>query len=159
MCTTARMTYQLTYRALREFNSGRKSVNPIEALHKMETCVPYSVCSKTHTVMMLAQRSFNQRYLAPVGVHETWLSHSTSLSDSTIILSEISVLRHKFYGFKIHALLLDARNRAYSRKATRKPSNLCRLEATERLVCTQIVGRKPVVSFVRIDNELWMTID
>lgn len=70
MCTTARMTYILTYRALRECASGRKSVNPIEAMHKLETAVPYSVCAKTHTVMMLAQRSFNQRYLAPVGVHE-----------------------------------------------------------------------------------------
>lgn len=70
MCTTARMTYILTYRALRECASGRKSVNPIEAMHKLETAVPYSVCAKTHTVMMLAQRSFNQRYLAPVDVHE-----------------------------------------------------------------------------------------
>lgn len=113
MCTSTRMIYILTYRALREFNAGRKSVNPIAAMHQMETSVPNSVCHHTHDVMMLANRSFQQRHLAPVGVHEAYYHHS---SDKYGYHSEWSWLRLRC-GSDVHFNLNQARNRAYAIRA------------------------------------------
>lgn len=126
MCTTSRMIYILTYRALREFANGRKSVNPIEELHKMETCVPFSVCGKTHDVMMKAQRSFNQRFLAPVGVHEplsqvpakymtriiTWNNMPTGHFEGRSHLRRLTYI-------EVCNRIATLKNRAYARKATR----------------------------------------
>ncbi len=135
MCTSTRLIYTLTYRALREFASGRKSTNPIEVLHQMETSVPFSVCSHTHRIMMLALRSFNQRYLAPVGVHETRLFHMTNRFGAPMLeISSLRYVSHNAIDTAIHA----ARNRAYAARATGYYGHFGKLQSTERLVARNL---------------------
>ncbi len=139
MCTSTRLIYTLTYRALREFASGRKSTNPIEVLHQMETSVPFSVCSHTHRIMMLALRSFDQRVLVPVGVHEpiSWLNINKmnvgEKAEAIALINARSYLRHETPA-GIQNALRAARNRLYAHRATGYWGHLRKLESTEWII-------------------------
>lgn len=139
MCPNSRLIYTLTYRALREFANGRKSVNPMEALHTLQTSVPFSVCGKTEDVMRKANRSFNERAIAPVGVHEAlyecrgkemcgWVLSLTRCNGASWLTALDSD--------QIHAQLLTARNRAYAHRVTQALGTwrypLMRIDATAR---------------------------
>lgn len=138
MCSHTRLIYTLTYRALREFASGRKSVNPIEELHRMETCVPFSVCLKTHDTMMKAQDSFNDRYLKPSIVHEPLIyTKAINLTKATKRVVGISRFRDNWdVKVKANIQIRELKARLWAHKVSGFYSHvpLQRLDAKARVI-------------------------
>lgn len=65
-----KMLYIMAYRAIRAYQSGQSTINPLTALRTVLDILPTAIAGNTVFTINKAQASFNQRHQAPKGVHE-----------------------------------------------------------------------------------------